>query len=67
MDEEMKAKLEEMNEFADLMKDMDISSFSLMDQMYLGCAYMEFVEKVKPIYLKYAAKNSEITNFIFKL
>ena len=67
MDEEMKAKIEEMNEFADMMKEADISSFSLMDQMYLGYAYMEFVEKVKPIYLKYAATAPQITNFIFKL
>lgn len=58
---------DEINQFSKIFSDVDITTFDLLDQLLCLTAYTEFVEKVKPIYLKYAAKDPEITNFIFKL
>ena len=45
----------------------DISEFSAEDQILLLTYYMEFISKVKPIYLRNIAKDPNTTNFLFKL
>lgn len=57
----------EMNEFIKLMNEVDPNSFSLEEQMYCGLAMVEFMNKVKPIYMKHAAKDPEATTFLFKM
>ena len=45
----------------------DISEFQAEDQILLLTYYMEFISKVKPIYLRNLAKDPKATNFLFKL
>lgn len=45
----------------------DISEFEAEDQMLLLMYYMEFISKIKPIYLRNMAKDPKATNFLFKL
>lgn len=45
----------------------DISEFPAEDQILLLTYYMEFISKVKPIYLRNLAKDPKATNFLFKL
>ena len=46
---------------------MDPSKFDMVDQMKLLMAYTEFVEKAKPIYLKYAVKEEGPKTFFIKM
>lgn len=57
----------EMDEFIKLTKEVDPNAFSLEDQLYCCLAMTEFMNKVKPVYLKYAAKDPEATTFLFKM
>ena len=41
----------------------DISEFPAEDQILLLTYYMEFISKVKPIYLRNLAKDPKVTNF----
>ena len=59
--------LGDINELSKLMSEMDVTEFEIKYQLYLSMAFTEFMTKVKPVYLKYAAKDPEVTNFIFKL
>ena len=45
----------------------DMSEFPTEDQILLLTYYMEFISKVKPIYLRNLAKDPKATNFLFKL
>ena len=45
----------------------DISEFQAEDQILLLTYYMEFISKVKPIYLRNLDKDPKATNFLFKL
>lgn len=57
----------ELEELMKLMNEMDISTFDMVDQLTILLAMAEFGAKVKPIYAKYAAKDTGVTNFLFKL
>jgi hypothetical protein len=54
-------------EFEKLVKSVDISTFSELDQLTIYTAWMELIDKVRPIYLKNLAKNNESSTFLFKL
>ena len=45
----------------------DISEFQAEDQILLLTYYMEFISKIRPIYLRNIAKDPKSTNFLFKL
>ena len=45
----------------------DISEFKAEDQILLLTYYMEFISKIRPIYLRNIAKDPKSTNFLFKL
>ena len=45
----------------------DISEFQAEDQILLLTYYMEFISKIRPIYLRNIAKDSKSKNFLFKL
>ena len=45
----------------------DMSEFPAEDQALLLLYYMEFISKVKPIYLRKLGKDPRATNFLFKL
>lgn len=54
---------EEFEQFANI----DISTFSPVDQMHIMTAYIEMIQKVRPIYIKNLAKNPSSDTFLFKL
>lgn len=45
----------------------DISEFPAEDQILLLTYYMEFISKIRPIYLRNITKDPKSTNFLFKL
>ena len=45
----------------------DISEFQAEDQILLLTYYMEFISKIRPIYLRNIAKDPKSTDFLFKL
>lgn len=57
----------EMEQFTELIQKLDVASFEPMDQLYIVMAYMELIQKTKPIIAKYAASDATIRNFIMKL
>ena len=56
-----------MDEYFKLMNEVDLNEMDMCDQLALLAALAEMVTKTKPIFVKYAAKNPQITNFLFKL
>ena len=58
---------EDFENFNKLIKDMDTTKFDMVDQMKLLIAYTEFVEKAKPIYLKYAVKEEGPKTFFINM
>ena len=58
---------EDFKNFNELIKDMDTTKFDMVDQMKLLMAYTEFVEKAKPIYLKYAVKEESPKIFFINM
>ena len=57
----------EMDEYFKLMNEVDFNEMDMCDQLALFAALVEMMTKTKPILVKYAAKNPQITNFLFKL
>ena len=45
----------------------DISEFKAEDQILLLTYYIEFISKIKPIYLRNIAKDTKSIDFLFKL
>lgn len=54
-------------EFNNLMSQLDITSFDMVDQMFIALEMAKMIDAVKPILLKYAAKDKNVSNFIMKL
>ena len=58
---------QEIKEFNELLENLDFNDFELVDQLKCALAFEELVRIVKPILIKYAAKDQKITNFLFKM
>lgn len=54
-------------EFNNLITQLDITSFDMVDQMFIALEMAKMIDAVKPILLKYAAKDKNVSNFIMKL
>ena len=59
--------MNEVEEFGTLLSTMDFNKMEFHDQLAVMVALSKFMEKTKPILLKYAAQDEKVTNFLFKL
>lgn len=59
--------MSKLDQFLELLNNIDVDSMSLVDQMTISLLFAEMMEKAEPILLKYAATNPNVTNFLFKL
>lgn len=57
----------EFEEFNNLMLQLDIASFDMVDQLLIALEFAKMIDNIKPILLKYAAKDKNVSNFIMKL
>lgn len=59
--------IDEISETINLMTEIPIESFDVLEQCYIIAAMTEFTKKIKPLYVKKAAENPQSTTFLFKL
>ena len=58
---------EYINEFNELVESIPLEEMSPMDQLAMVGAWMELIQKVKPIYEKYALKGNIKKTFLMRI
>lgn len=58
---------DELNYLAKMLAELDMSKLNFRDQLYLSQAYLEFMNKIKPILVKNIEKLPEKETYIIKL
>lgn len=58
---------DELKQLAKMLAELDMSKLNFRDQLYLSRAYLEFMNKIKPIFVKNIEKLPEKETYIIKL